>query len=586
MIQIDYSRDSLLSEQGLELVRKHYLQNGEQSPQDAFARTAERYQSNPEHGQRIYDAVSNLHFMFASPVLSNSGKDARGLPISCFLSYVPDTIQGLIDHEDEAKWLSVYGGGVGGHWSDVRGPSDKAPGMIPFLHSVDGAMTAYRQGKTRKGAYAAYLDVSHPEILEFTTVRVPGGDANRKSHNLHNAINITDHFMDCVYKNLPWQLVDPKSHKVTNTVSAREVWEGILTTRHRTGEPYINFIDAANDALHPAQKSLALAIRGSNLCNEIHLVTNAQRTAVCCLSSLNLETIDFWPATLVGDIIEMLDNVLTDFIERAPDTIHKARYAAMRSRDLGLGAMGWHGLLMQKSIAFESEEAEKLTDVIFARIKRQAQERSLYLAKTRGSCPDAVDTGYVARNLHLLAIAPNANSSIICNCTASIEPINSNAYPHRTRIGTHLIKNQYLERLLVTKAPVKTLEMMGMSVESWVKKQWTIVLQDEGSVKNLTCLTAHERNVFKTFKELDMHAVIRQAGVRQRHLCQGQSINLYFAPVCEKSYFNSVHTLAHQLRLKGLYYIRTGSVAKADKLSTSVIREILGDAEECVACQG
>lgn len=586
MIQIDYGRDSLLTEQGLELVRKHYLNAGEQSPQDAYARTCERYQSNPEHGQRLYDAVSKQHFMFASPVLSNSGKDARGLPISCFLTYVPDTIQGLIDHEDEAKWLSVYGGGVGGHWSDVRGPSDKAPGMIPFLHSVDGAMTAYRQGKTRKGAYAAYLDVNHPEVMEFINVRVPGGDANRKSHNLHNAINVTDHFMDCVYSNKPWQLVDPKSGKVTHTVAARDIWEGILTVRHRTGEPYVNYIDAANDALHPAQKSLGLAIRGSNLCNEIHLVTNQLRTAVCCLSSVNLELVDDWAPTLVGDLIEMLDNVIDDFIARAPDNISKARYAAMRSRDLGLGAMGWHGLLMKRSIAFESQEAEDLTDVLFADIKKQAQERSLHLAKTRGSCPDAIDAGYVARNLHLLAIAPNANSSIICNCTPSVEPINSNAYPHRTRIGTHLVKNPYLEKLLLTKAPLKTLEMMGMTVADWVKKQWAIVLKDEGSVKNLSCLNEHEKEVYKTFKELDMHAVVRQAGIRQKHLCQGQSINLYFAAKCCKKLFNSVHMLAHKLRLKGLYYIRTGAQAKADKLSTAVIREILGDAEECVACQG
>lgn len=586
MIQIDYGRDSLLTEQGLELVRKHYLQAGEQSPQDAYARTASRYASNPEHGQRIYDAVSKQHFMFASPILSNSGSGSRGLPISCFLSYVPDTIQGLIDHEDEAKWLSVLGGGVGGHWSDVRGPSDKAPGAIPFLHSVDGAMTAYRQGKTRKGAYAAYMDASHPEIMEFITFRTPGGDSNRKSHNLHNAVNFSDHFMYCKDHDLPWQLIDPKSGEVKATVRARDIWEATLTTRHRTGEPMMTFIDTANEALHPAQKSLRLSIRGSNLCNEIYLVTSIQRTAVCCLSSLNLETIDEWPETLVGDIIEMLDNVLDDFIENAPDVISKARYAAMRSRDVGLGAMGWHGLLMKRSIAFESREAEELTDEIFTNIKRQAVTRSLELARTRGSCPDAVDTSYIARNLHLLAIAPNANSSIICNCTPSIEPINSNAYPHRTRIGTHLIKNKFLEALLLTKAPLKTLELMGMTVEAWMKKQWEMVLTNGGSVQKLSCLNAHEKEVYKTFKELDMHAVVRQAGIRQKHLCQGQSVNLYFAAKCTKALVNSVHDLAHKLKLKGLYYLRTGAVAQADKLSTAVIREILGDADECVACQG
>lgn len=581
---IDTRRDELLSEQGAELIRKHYMKEGDVSPQDAFARTAARYATDSDHAQRLYDAVSQLHFMYSSPVLSNSGESDRGLPISCFLSHVPDTIDGLIYHEDETKWLSIFGGGVGGHWSDVRTVSKKAPGVIPFIHSVDGSMTAYKQGETRKGAYAAYLDVNHPEIREFINIRVPGGDENRKATNIHNAVNVTDHFMDCVYNDLPYQLIDPNSGAVKDTVSAREIWESILTVRHRTGEPYINFIDTANEALHPAQKKLGLAIRGSNLCNEIHLVTDQMRTAVCCLSSLNLEKMNDWAPTLIGDLVEMLDNVLEVFIQRAPHEIKKAAYAAMRSRDIGIGAMGWHGLLMANDIPFESVTAVSWTRQIFSEIKRQAQVKSLELARIRGNCPDAEETGYRARNLHLLAIAPNANSSIMANCTASVEPIHSNAFAHRTRIGTHLVKNPHLQRKLETKVPVKMLEMLGMTAQQWINKQWELVIEDDGSVQKLHCLDDKEKAVFKTFKETNMMAVIDQASERQVHLCQGQSINLSFAADCTKELFNHVHMYAHKKGLKGLYYARTGSVVKADKLSKEVIREILGDADECTAC--
>jgi ribonucleoside-diphosphate reductase alpha chain len=583
-IKIDYSRDELLTQQGKELIQKHYMKEGDTSPQDAFARACMYFGSDDEHAQRLYDAVSRLHFMFSSPILSNCSPTDRGLPISCFLSYVPDTLEGLIGHEIETKWLSVYGGGVGGHWNDIRCVSSKSPGPIPFLHSVDGALTAYKQGETRKGAYAAYMDISHPDIREFISVRVPGGDINRKSTNIHNAINIPDIFMEAVESNGEWALIDPKTGSTKEVVKARELWELALTVRHRTGEPYFNFIDTANRFLHPAQQKLNLSIKGSNLCNEIHLVTDEERTAVCCLASLNLETLNDWSETLVQDLVEMLDNVLEVFINKAPDNISRARYAAERSRDIGIGAMGWHGLLMKRMIPFESDDAVRLTRNIFSYIKAEAQRATIRLATIRGSCPDAVDAGYKCRNLHLLAIAPNANSSIMANCTASIEPVNSNAYAHRTRIGTHLVKNQYLQELLENKVPWKTLNMMGMTSTEWINKQWELIIQNEGSVQKLHCLSDDEKAVFKTFKEINMIAVINQASARQEFLCQGQSVNLYFKANADKGLVNYIHYMAWKMGLKGLYYLRTGSVVQADKVSSAIVREILGDAEECTAC--
>jgi ribonucleoside-diphosphate reductase alpha chain len=584
-MRINYSRDSLISEQGMKLLRDYYMKSEDKSPQDALARTARFFASDAKHAQRIYDAVSKQYFMFSSPILSNSN-EGKGLPISCFLSYVPDTIEGLIEHESETEWLSIFGGGVGGHWDAVRSVDKKSPGPIPFMHSIDGSMTAYKQGETRKGAYAAYLGTSHPSINEFLQVRVPtGGDINRKCMNIHNAVNMTDDFMEAVKYDQSWDLLCPKKNTTVKTERARDIWESSLTTRHRTGEPYMNFIDTANKYLHPAQKALGLKIHGSNLCNEIHLVTNEERTAVCCLSSLNLELYDEWKDIgLVADLVEFLDNVLDHFIAKAPDVIAKARYAAMRSRDIGIGAMGWHGMLMKRSIPFESDAALALTESVFSDINRQGKDASLALAYLRGACPDARETGYPDRNLHIFAIAPNANSSILCNATPSIEPISSNAYAHRTRAGTHLVVNPILMDVLRTKAPHTTLSMLGMTVDQWVDKQLEIVVRDDGSVRKLDCLNDHEKAVFKTFKEINMEAVVMQAGVRQRWLCQGQSVNLHFPAECEKSYFNHIHLLAHEQGLKGLYYVRTGSVGKTDKVSDEILREALGDSEECTAC--
>lgn len=580
MVKVDYSRDKLLTEQATKLLQDYYMMKDEASPQDAYARAASSYNSRPELMQNIYDYASKGWFMFASPVLSNAPGNRSvaksGLPISCFLSYVPDTIEGLIEHQKELSWLSVKGGGVGGHWSAVREVDSKSPGPIPFIHTADAAMTAYKQGKTRKGSYAAYLDVSHPAISEFLNIRVPtGGDVNRKCFNIHNAVNISDAFMDAVYRDDEWRLIDPATKTCKEVVSARELWQRILEVRYRTGEPYLNFIDTANRALNPFQREKGLTLKGSNLCNEIHLVTDEQRTAVCCLSSVNLEKFDEWKDTdMIGDLVEYLDDVLEFFIQHCPDELHRAKFSAMRERSIGIGAMGWHGYLQQKGIAFESALAIARTHSIFSLMKDKAVARSKLLAKTRGEPEDIVGSGM--RNAHLFAVAPNANSSIICNCSPSIEPVKDNAYAHRTRIGTHLVKNKYLEALL---------EKKGQNTES----VWESIILNEGSVQHLNFLSDYEKAIYKTFKEIDQHWVIEQAGARQPYICQGQSVNLSFPEKASRSYVNSVHLKAHKAGLKGLYYLRTSSGAKTDQVSKQLERTALSSLlnnEECLSCHG
>jgi ribonucleoside-diphosphate reductase alpha chain len=504
--------------------------------------------------------------MFASPVLSNApDKDGKGkgMPISCFLTYVPDTLDGLINHSSELRWLSVMGGGVGGHWSDVRTVSDIAPGPIPFLHTVDADMIAYRQGRTRKGSYAAYLDVSHPDIIEFLNIRIPTGDVQRKALNLHNAINISDEFMQAVVSNTDFELRDPKDDAVKETVNARKLWERILEVRFRTGEPYLNFIDTANNALPDHLKQLGLKIHGSNLCNEIHLPTSAERTAVCCLSSLNLEYYDDWKeTTIVRDLIRMLDNVLEFFINNAPDSISRAKYSAARERSLGLGAMGFHSLLQKHGVAWESTTACEINDVVFEHIRTEADTETRLLAEERGECEDGIGSG--RRNSHLMAIAPNASSGVILSTSPSIEPSKANAYTHRTRAGSFLVKNKYLENLL---------EKHGENNES----NWTSIITNKGSVQHLPFLTEGEKAIFKTAQELDQNWVVQHAADRQKYICQGQSVNLFFPSGADKAYVNKVHLKAWKEGLKGLYYLRTEAKSRAENVSEKVERVALQD---------
>jgi len=582
-INIDLERDNELSEQAQILLRDYYMQEGETSPQHAFARAAVAYcEGDYDFAQRIYDYASKRWFMYASPVLSNAPQDGQGvtgLPISCFLSYVDDTLDSLIAHNSEVAWLSVKGGGVGGHWSAVRPVSDKAPGVIPFMKVVDSQMTAYKQGKTRKGSYAAYLDVSHPEIIEFVNFKVPtGGDANRKCFNLFNAVNITDAFMEAVKNGEQWELKCPHSGAIRSTIQARELWQRILEARFRTGSPYLNFIDTANRGLPDSQRALGLAINGSNLCNEIHLATSGERTAVCCLSSVNLEKWDEWRDTrMVQDLVRLLDNVLKFFIRHAPEELEKAKYSAYMERSIGLGAMGFHGYLQNKGIAWESWQAASENYQMFKKIKEDALESTYELAKERGEAPDMAGTG--RRNAHLLAIAPNANSSIICGCSASIEPIKSNAYTHRTRAGAHLVKNKALEQVL---------EEHGENTDN----TWKSIIANEGSVQHLEFLSEQELKVFRTAFELDQAWVVEHAAKRQEFICQGQSVNLFFPAGSPKPYVNSVHIKAWKEGLKGLYYLRTNAGVSADKVGASVERVALkdfendADGEECVSCQG
>lgn len=578
IIKIDKKKDKLLEDYAVGMLQDFYLNEHEKSPQEAFARASlawSKYKDelDADLAERLYSYVSNKWFMFASPVLSNapngeSAKD-KGMPISCFLTYVPDTLEGLIGHSSELRWLSVFGGGVGGHWSSVRTVSDIAPGPIPFLHTVDADMIAYRQGKTRKGSYAAYMDVSHPDIVEFLNIRIPTGDVQRKALNLHNAINITDEFMEAVEKGAEFDLRDPKDGTVKDSIDARKLWERILEVRFRTGEPYLNFIDTANRALPEPLQEKGLKIHGSNLCNEIHLPTSDDRTAVCCLSSLNLEYYDEWrDTTIVRDIIRMLDNVLQFFIDNAPDTISRAKFSAERERSLGLGAMGFHSLLQKHKVAWESEQARDINKAVFEHIKSEAVAETELLAEERGEYPDGEGSG--KRNSHLLAIAPNASSGIILATSPSIEPMKANAYTHRTRSGSFLVKNKYLEEIL---------EFYGHNTES----TWKSIITNKGSVQHLGFLTEGEKSIYKTADELDQNWIVQHASERQPYICQGQSVNLFFPSGADKSYVNKVHYQAWKQGLKGLYYLRTEAKQRAETVSEKVERVALqGDTRSII----
>ena len=574
-ITIDYSRNDGFSEQALSLLKDYYCKDGE-DPQDAFARAALAYcEGDKEFAQRIYDYASKRWFMFSSPVLSNapsSGEAVKGLPISCFLTYVPDDLHGLIEHNAEVAWLSVKGGGVGGHWSDVRGISDKSPGPIPFMKVVDSQMTAYKQGKTRKGSYAAYIDIDHPDIIEFINFKLPtGGDSNRKCFNLFNAVNVTDKFMEAVENGESWELKDPADGAIREVVDARGLWERLLEARSRTGSPYINFISAANRGLNKRQQELGLEVRGSNLCNEIHLATDESRTAVCCLSSVNLEKYDEWKDTkMIADLVTFLDNVLSFFIEHAPSELSKAVYSAQMERSIGIGAMGFAGLLQQRGYAWGDVGATLLNTQIFEKMYADAKQETKRLASLKGSPMDLAGTG--ERNAHLFAIAPNANSSIICGCSASIEPLKSNAFTHRTRAGAHLVKNKYL---------TKVLQELDMDNEA----TWKSIINNAGSVQQLD-LPDDVKEVFKTAFEIDQQYVVQHAAERQPSICQGQSVNLFFPAGVPRSYVNAVHLRAWKSGLKGLYYFRTTAAVEADKVGLAVERNALKDAEECLSCHG
>lgn len=588
-VRIYPERDQNLTFFAKELLGRFYQGDKELSIQESFARAALAYSyGDLALAQRVYDYASKGWFMYASPVLSNApapGEKVKGLPISCFLSKVNDSIEGLNEHTVETRLLSVAGGGIGSDWSSVRSVSKKAPGPIPFLKTINADIEAYKQGSTRKGSYAAYMDVSHPDIEEFLSIRTPtGGDINRKCLNLFNAVNITDEFMYAVIENKSWDLIDPNDKTVRQTVNARLLWERILETRVRTGTPYLHFIDESNRKLPQPLKDLGLKINNSNLCSEIYLPTSKDRTAVCCLSSLNLAEYDSWKDTpIVKDLIVFLDNVLQFFIDNCPDTLHRARYSAMSERSLGLGTMGFHDYLLKHSIPWESAIAKAINLQMFEQINKDAVESSKELAKLRGEYPDGIGSGM--RNAHLIAIAPNANSSIILGTSPSIEPNKANAFTHKTRAGTFLVKNKYLEKILAEKYAPKD------SAEEWLSNMWKNIILNEGSVQQLDFMSEQDKEVFKTAFEIDQNWVVQHCSDRQPFVCQGQSLNVFFPAGADRAYVNKVHLKAWKEKLKGMYYLRTSAAITADKVSVKKERVPLSEyakdsAEECLACEG
>ena len=583
---INYDRDELLTDFGKTTLKDRYLLPTEDSPQDGFLRAAKAFSDNDEMAERIYSYASKLWFMYSTPVLSNAGSK-RGMPISCFLNYVGDSREGLTGHYTENAWLASVGGGIGGYWGHIRSDGtmtsggSQSSGSIPFLHVVDSEILAFSQGKTRRGSYAAYMDISHPEIIEFIEMRKPsGGDVHRKCLNLHHGVNISNEFMQLIDNCIKeptyddsWNLIDPHTKKVVRTVSARELWQKILETRVATGEPYVSFIDTINDALPETQKKLGLEVHHSNLCTEITLPTSDNRTAVCCLSSVNLEKYDEWKndTLFIPDLIRFLDNVLQYFIDYAPEELFRARFSANNERSLGLGAMGFHAYLQSKGIPFESVLAKSLNLKIFKKIKEQAVEESKRLAIKRGEAPDMEGTGM--RNAHLLAIAPNASSSIICGTTSpSVEPYRANAYVQKTMSGSFLVKNKYLEKLL---------EKKGINNDT----TWTSILANRGSVLHIKELSDYEKDTFKTAIEINQQWIIEHAADRQQYICQGQSINVFVPADVNVKELHDIHMLAWKRKLKTLYYCRSEAIKRAELVSKKIERTIIPEAD-CLSCEG
>ena len=589
-INIDYKRDKYLSEFSIKTLQDRYLVAGENSPQDGFARAASAFADDEAHAQRLYDYASKLWFMFSTPILSNGGTN-RGLPISCFLNHVEDSREGITGHHTENAFLSSVGGGIGGNWSAVRSIGSKtskgseSTGVIPFIKVVDAQMLAFSQGVTRRGSYAAYLDVSHPEVEEFLDIRKPtGGDTNRRSTNLHHGIVLSDKFMDLIEKctidkslDDSWDLVDPHTLKVTKTVSAKALWVKIIQNRVETGEPYVMFGDTVQAGLPQTQKDMGLKVHHSNLCSEITLPTDEERTAVCCLSSVNLEEFDEWSTNeqFIPDLVRMLDNVLTHFIEHAPTSLERAKFSAFRERSIGLGAMGFHAYLQRHSLPFESVIAKTRNEMMFKHIKGQALAESRKLAEELGEAPDALGTG--VRNMHLMAIAPNASSSIICgNTSPSIEPFRANAFVQKTKSGTSLLKNEYLQDLL------QDLEMDTDEV-------WRSITNNRGSVQHLDFLDEYTKEIFKTAVEIDQSWVIEFAADRQKYICQSQSLNLFYPSNVSKLELHLHHMKAWKLGVKTLYYARSEAYKRAESVSDQALRQQIidvADGNDCVMCEG
>ncbi|PZP56570.1 MAG: ribonucleoside-diphosphate reductase subunit alpha [Micavibrio aeruginosavorus] len=596
-VEIDRNRDEKLTSFGIATLKDRYLLP-EEGPQDLFARVAMYYGDDSAHAQRIYDYISKLWFMPATPILSNGGT-SRGLPISCFLNETNDSLEDIVSLWNENVWLASLGGGIGSYWGNVRsigekvGRNGKTSGIVPFIRVMDSLTLAISQGSLRRGSAAIYLPIDHPEIEEFIDIRRPtGGDPNRKALNLHHGVLVTDAFMLAVERDEDWALRSPKDKAIIGKVKARELWIRLLTARIEQGEPYIVYIDHVNNQIPEHHKMAGLNVKMSNLCSEITLPTGRDhlgndRTAVCCLSSVNLETFDEWQdhPTFIEDIMRFLDNVLTDFINKAPDSMKRAKYAAMRERSVGLGVMGFHSFLQQKMIPFESVMAKVWNRKMFQHIKRQADDASIKLAHERGACPDAADYGVMERFSNKMAIAPTASISIICGgASPGIEPNAANAYTHKTLSGSFPVKNPYLTKIL---------EEKGFNDED----TWSSIYTSEGSVQHLDFLSDDEKMVFRTAFELDQRWLIEHAADRTPFVCQAQSLNVFLPANVHKADLHGIHFEAWKKGVKSLYYCRSKSIqraesaaswAKAKKAANSGEQLTLEEPknyEECLACQ-
>jgi ribonucleoside-diphosphate reductase alpha chain len=589
-IKIDLERDKLFDELGIKRLQESYMREDEVSPQHRFAFVSKAFSTNPEHAQRLYEYSSQHWLSYSTPILS-FGRSKRGMPISCFLNFIEDTAEGLVDNLSETNWLSMLGGGVGIGFG-IRSADDKSTGVMPHLKIYDASSLAYRQGRTRRGSYAAYLDISHPDIIAFLEMRKPTGDPNVRCLNLHHGINITDDFMELIENcmldpeaNDDWQLKDPHSGEVREVVSAKHLWQQIIELRMHTGEPYIHFIDTSNRMMPQFLKDKGLKIHQSNLCSEIILPTNEQRTAVCCLSSLNLETYDEWKDNklFLRDVAEMLDNVLQYFIDNAPDHIARAKYSASRERSIGIGALGFHAYLQRKGIAFEGVMAKVANNKIFKTIREGLNDANLRLGAERGEAPDASGTGQ--RFSHLMAIAPNASSSIIMgNTSPSVEPYRANAYRQDTLSGSFLNKNKWLDKV------IREL----VTDEEKYNDTWSSIIANDGSVQHLDILNDDQKAVFKTSMEIDQRWVIELAADRQQYIDQAQSLNLFFRPDAHIKYLHAIHFMAWKKGLKTLYYCRSEKIGKADKVSKKIERQVIKELDmvqvaqgnDCIACEG
>jgi ribonucleoside-diphosphate reductase alpha chain len=591
-ITVSPNKDQLFDDLGIRRLKESYMKEDELSPQERFAFVSKTFGSNIEHAQRLYEYSSNHWLSYSTPILSY-GKSSKGLPISCYLNWIPDTAEGLVDTLSETNWLSMLGGGVGVGFG-IRSAGDKSTGVLPHLKMYDASSLAYRQGKTRRGSYAAYLDIDHPDILLFLEMRKPTGDQNFRCLNLHHGINISDKFMNLVEKSMldpnaddSWELKEPNSDEVKEIVPARELWQRILEMRMQTGEPYIHYIDTTNRALPSWLKDKGLKVRQSNLCSEITLPTDNDRTAVCCLSSLNLEHFDEWSQNdmFLQDVLEMLDNVLQKFIDDAPDFVSRAKYSAMRERSVGVGALGFHAFLQKNSLPFESAMAKSYNMRIFKHIREGLDVANIKLGTSRGEAPDAKGTG--RRCSHVMAVAPNASSSIIMgNTSPSVEPWRANAYRQDTLSGAFLNKNKFLDALIKKKID----EDPSINYD----RVWSSIIAHEGSVQHVKFLSDYEKDIYKTAMEIDQRWVIEHAADRQMFIDQAQSLNVFFRPDANVKYLHAVHFLAWKKGLKTMYYCRSEKIGKADKVSRRIERQVIQEldmsaiamGEDCIACEG